>query len=292
MRVTEAIERFNTQLRADGRSPHTVAAYLRELGLFAGWIGREKRVETVTPADAAGFFTSDTALATATGEPRTTVSLNRLKSTIRVFFSYLYEAGHIDSNPARLVKSKPCQRRAPVTLSDSERRALLDTISKSNDPLAGRDFAIASLFLGTGIRLSSLAGLRAADINFKEGTIHITSKGGRTETVFINGALQRILSKHIRSHGIDGASSVFQTSGGKRLCARQIQYRISEWINKAGIEHRASVHTLRHTFATRLYEKTGDLRLVQRALGHRQVTTTEIYTRVSDRSLREAVRLI
>jgi integrase/recombinase XerC len=292
MRIYKAIESFKTQLRADGRSPHTVAAYMRELRLFMNWIGRVKNVEPITPGNIAEFFTSNTALVTMEGENRCTVSLNRLKTTMRAFFNYLYEAGIIDSNPARLVRSKPCQRKSPVTLSDSERRALLDAISKSHQPLAKRDFAIVSLLLGTGIRLSSLVGLDASDINFKEGTINITSKGGRTETVFINAGLRKILSSHFRTHGISGASPLFQTAAGNRLCARQVQYRISEWIKKAGITHQASVHTLRHTFATRLYRMTGDLRLVQRALGHRQVTTTEIYTHLCDQSLKKAIRLI
>jgi integrase/recombinase XerC len=265
---------------------------LRELRLFNRWTGNGKKIEVIRPTDIAGFFTSDAALKAADGQPRTTVSVNRLKSTIRAFFNYLHEAGLIDSNPARLVKSKPCQRKTPATLSDSERRALLETVAKSTDQWAQRDFAIVSLLLGTGIRLASLVGLNVSDIDVKEGTIVITAKGGRTDTVFVNAPLRRILSSHVKAHGIGGASPLFQTSNGNRLCARQVQYRISEWIRAAGITHRASVHTLRHTFATRLYRMTGDLRLVQRALGHRQVTTTEIYTHLSDDSLKKAIRCI
>ena len=292
MRLIRTVAQFQTQLRADGKSPHTVAAYMRELRFFIRWIGSEKRIETIKPADVAGFFTSTTATITAGGKPRTIVSTNRLKSTIRAFFTYLHRAGYIADNPTRLVKSKLCQRKPPIPLSDSDRRALLDTISKSPEQLARRDYVIVSLFLGTGIRLASLVGIDASDVNFKEGTINITSKGGRTEIVFVNAALRRILSSHIKAHGISGASPLFQTSSGKRLCARQIQYRISEWIKKAGVEHKASVHTLRHTFATRLYNRTRNIRLVQRALGHRQVTTTEIYTHLSDQSLKRAIRFI
>jgi integrase/recombinase XerC len=292
MRLNKTVAQFETQLRADGKSPHTVAAYMRELRFFTRWIGGEKRIETIKPADVAGFFTSPTAIMTASDKPRTIVSTNRLKSTVRAFFTYLHRAGYIADNPARLVKSKLCQRKPLVLLSNSDRRALIDTISKSPEQLARRDYVIVSLFLGTGIRLASLVGLDAADIDFKEDTINITSKGGRTEIVFVNAALRGILSSHIKAHGISGASPLFQTAGGKRLCARQIQYRISEWIKKAGVEHKASVHTLRHTFATRLYDRTGNIRLVQRALGHRQVTTTEIYTHLSDQSLKRAIRFI
>jgi integrase/recombinase XerC len=83
--------------------------------------------------------------------------------------------------------------------------------------------------------------------------------------------------------------SVFQSKSGRHLGARQIQLKFARWLVQAGITRPFSIHSLRHTFATRLYQRTGDLYLVQRALGHRQITTTEVYARVSDDSLREAV---
>ena len=82
---------------------------------------------------------------------------------------------------------------------------------------------------------------------------------------------------------------LIRSKSGKRFGGRQIQLNFARWIKQAGITRPFSVHSLRHTFATRLYQKTGDLYLVQRALGHRQITTTEIYARVSDDALRRAV---
>ena len=82
---------------------------------------------------------------------------------------------------------------------------------------------------------------------------------------------------------------LFQGQSGLRLGARQIQLRFAQLLEDAGIERQVSIHSLRHTFATRLYEKTGDLHLVQKALGHRQITTTEVYARVSDGALRRAI---
>ena len=82
---------------------------------------------------------------------------------------------------------------------------------------------------------------------------------------------------------------LFRNQSGRRLGARAIQLKFARWVQDAGIDRPVSVHSLHHTFATPLYEKTGDLYLVQRALGHRQITTTEIYARVSDEALRRAV---
>ena len=85
------------------------------------------------------------------------------------------------------------------------------------------------------------------------------------------------------------ATPLFRGRSGRRLGARAIQLKFARWVKEAGIDRPVSVHSLRHTFAIRLYEKTGDLYLVQRALGHRNITTTEIYARVSDEALRRAV---
>ena len=82
---------------------------------------------------------------------------------------------------------------------------------------------------------------------------------------------------------------LFPSSRGDRIGPRQVELRLAHWLRQAGIARRCTVHTLRHTFASRLYEKTGNLRLIQRALGHRRVTTTEVYTRVTDCKLKQAI---
>jgi integrase/recombinase XerC len=89
----------------------------------------------------------------------------------------------------------------------------------------------------------------------------------------------------------DGANTpLFRGQSRKRFSAKQIQLRFARWFREAKIDRQISLHSLRHTFATRLYEKTADLHLVQRAPGHRQITTTEVYARVRDGALREAIR--
>ena len=85
---------------------------------------------------------------------------------------------------------------------------------------------------------------------------------------------------------------VFRSKSGLRLGTRQIQLNFARWLVQAGITRPFSIHSLRHTFATRLYRRTGDLYLVQKALGHRQITTTEIYAQVSDEALRRAVSIV
>lgn len=282
MKLSTAIARFDTQLRADGRSQRTRQAYLRDLQKLWVWLGKDVLVTAIAPDSLACFL--------ADGDGRqAALTVNRTKTALRVFFRYLTDAGHVSDNPARLIRSTPTDRRVPGYLSADEARRLLDAIPCSDGPIAGRDHVMFSLFLGTGIRLGSLVALDVGHLNLAERTIAITAKGGREDTVFLNPQLCRLLARHINGNSAGDTASLFRSRHGSRLCARQVQLRLKHWAKAAGITKPISVHCLRHTFGTKLYSLTGDLRLVQRALGHRHISTTEIYARVEDKALRRAL---
>jgi integrase/recombinase XerC len=206
-----------------------------------------------------------------------------------VFFRFLTDAGYLSENPARLIRSTPTDRRVPSYLSIDEASRLLDAITNSDSALAKRDHTMFSLLLGTGMRLGSLVALNVGDVNLAERAITIKVKGGREETVFLNAHLCRLLNRYIKTPGTGDAIPLFCSGSGNRLGPRQIQLRLQHWLEVAGITRRLSVHSLRHAFAMRLFSKTGNLRLVQRALGHRHIATTEIYARVEDKALRKAI---
>ncbi len=216
------------------------------------------------------------------------VSLNRSKSALRSFFRFLTDAGHLRQNPARLVRSAPCYQKPPSCLSPEEAQRLLAAMRKDRTPIAQRDHLMFALMLGTGIRLGSLVGLSVGDVDLGSGTIRINGKGNVEQLVFLNGELKRLLKKHIGRR--DTVDPFFLSLHGDRIGSRQVQLRLECWLREAGITRHCTVHTLRHTFASRLYENTGDLRLVQRALGHRHITTTEVYTTVTNRAIARAVR--
>jgi integrase/recombinase XerC len=283
MKLSTAIKRFDTQLRADGKSERTRQAYLRDLAKLRCWLKADVRAATVTPDALARF------LADGNDEPKSALTVNRTKTALRVFFRFLNDAGYLSDNPARLIRSTPTDRRVPSYLSLDEARRLLDAISNSDSALATRDHAMFSLLLGTGIRLGSLVALNVGDVNLAEGTVTIKAKGGREDTVFLNTRLCKLLARYIKAANATDGTPLFRSRNGSRLGPRQVQLRLKHWLEVAGITKSLSVHSLRRTFASRLYSKTSDLHLVQRALGHRHITTTEIYVKVEDKALRKAL---
>ncbi len=288
MKLSTAIRRFDCQLRADGKSPHTRQVYLRDLALLARWLRRDVNISTITPDRLARFLTSRIFIHTTSGKPKATISINRSKSALRSFFRFLTDAGYLKANPARLIRSAPASQRPPRILTQKETRALLATIKKHKTPIAKRDHLMFALLLGTGIRLSSLVNLNVGDVDLGAATVRVNGKGNVERLVFLNGGLKRLLKNYV-APSADSRGPLLLSLRSRRVGVRQVELRLAYWLELAGITCRCSVHTLRHTFATRLYEKTNDLRLVQSALGHRRVTTTEIYTHTVDASLREAI---
>ncbi len=293
MKLMNAMIHFTRQPAANGCSVHTQKAYARDLAAFARWIGGNVQLSAIKPDDLARFFISDAVLETPDGLPRKPITINRTKSALRSFFAFCVESGWIRDNPARLIRSSPAAAKEPSTLVDNEIRRIRAVLAESNGQFAARDRLIFEILLGTGIRLGSLVGLNVGDIDLQTGTLHIRAKGGAQERVFLNPGLSAMLADYLDESPTEakrgGSVPLIRSKSGKRLGGRQIQLNFARWLKQAGIARPFSVHSLRHTFATRLYQKTGDLYLVQRALGHRQITTTEIYARVSDDALRRAV---
>ena len=296
MKLEAAITGFARQQAADGRSGHTRAAYARDLRAFACWLGRDSALSAITPDHLARFLMSDQVPVTPNGQPRSPLTINRTKSALRSFFGFCVESGWIRENPARLIRSSPAAAKEPSTLTEAEIRRLREGVASSTSPFAARDRLILELLLGTGIRLGSLVGLNVGDVDLQTGTLQIRAKGGAQERVFLNPGLSAMLAAYLRETAPEANSGpdvpLIRSKSGRRLGGRQIQLNFARWIRQAGIGRPMSVHSCRHTFATRLYQKTGDLYLVQRALGHRQITTTEIYARVNDERLRQSMGLV
>ena len=146
-----------------------------------------------------------------------------------------------------------------------------------------------SLLLQTGIRLGAMVGIKVRDVRLGERVLKTNGKGGTEQSIYLNSTIRRVLKPYLRVASLSPDSPLFPSRNGGHLGRRQVQLRFKHWLDRAGIKRHLTVHSTRHSFALNLYRQTGDLRLVQTALGHRHISTTEIYARVEDKALRRAL---
>ena len=292
--LTGATEAFCARLSAEGRSPATIAAYRRDLALVVRVAG-ELAPGIVCREVTVGFLDqvfSDRAVTESERDPRSAASLHRMKAAVRAFFAWASEAGVVGENPARSIRMHRLPRKLPVFLTTAEKKRLLKELKGRTDFSTLRDRAMIEVLLGTGIRLGELAALDMDDIDLDAKHLRVRAKGNVPQVKFIKTDLRTLLRRYLaerRRHGRPEMEALFLSNRDGRLCQRQIANRLAHWLRKAGIEKDLTPHGLRHTFATHLYGATNDLLVVQRALGHRDVSTTQIYTHLVDGQLEEAL---
>ena len=291
MHITDAIERYIVQLQADGRSHHTITQYRRHLCLLAAWwadVGHCGDVSALDHATIAQFLTSTQATTRPDGRPKMATAMNTLRSSVKVFGSYLHNSGHVLTDPGRMIRRARCGSAPPRTLSDDEERRLIETLKAADGFEAARDHAMIALMLATGIRLASALELDVLDVDLDRGELHLrTMKGDRPGVVYLGQEIREHLREYIALDGVDQV--VFPARHGGRMSRRHAQRRFEIWCERAGITQSASPHSLRHTFATRLYRKTGDVLLVKEALQHRSIASTLVYARTDEDRLRKAM---
>jgi site-specific recombinase XerD len=286
MNLQTAIRRFETQLQADGKSPRTTECYLWDLHRLEQDFGPDTPIRSITPHRLAQFVNSPGFACTPNGQPKKPVSVNRSKTALRSFFKFLVDSDYLSRDPARLVRYAKLQLLPARAMSKTDVDRLFATIRKQRDPIARRDELMFRLMLGTGIRVGSLVALNVEDIDLKTGTLRIQAKGSIEQTVYLNARLRRELASYIKTLG---SGALFRSGDVRRIGRRQVQMRFAHWRDRAGLGRGYSVHCLRHTFATRLYQQTHDLHLVREALGHAGVGTTQRYAVIDKESLRAAV---
>lgn len=282
-----ALQAFLLQLEADGRSPHTIAQYRRHCTAFATWLaatGASVDVANLTPAVLATFFADGAAKDSWRGGAKKAVSLNAMRTSIRCFTKHLHDAGLITTNPARLLRRARCAPPPPKALHADEQERLLAVLAAATGVEADRDRAMVELLLGTGIRIGSALALDVEDVNFAHSEITLRkTKNDRPATALLPASV----AEKLREFVVGRTGPVF-LAGAQRISTRHAQRRLAQWLAAAGIAGR-SAHTLRHTFATTLLGRTGDLRLVQAAMNHASVTSTVIYAQADKARLRAAV---
>lgn len=279
-----SIELFIDYLSIErGLSPNTLQAYRRDLCQFRDWLKKE-------------FLQVDSALignylATLREKGNKSRTLNRKLSVVRMFYKFLYTEGKIDHNPVEGVSSPRLGRKIPSFLSEKEVEALLEA-SSVDEQYGSRDRAILEVVYGAGLRISELVNLNLTDLNLKGGWVKVLGKGSKERIVPLGREACRWVRIYLRKRRIETTDklSLFCNRYGKRL-SRQACWKITKKSSqKAGITKKISPHTLRHSFATHLLSRDADLRFVQELLGHTNISTTQIYTHITQERLKKVYK--
>ncbi len=224
-------------------------------------------------------------------------TIARKVSTIRVFFNYMCQKEKaIEINPAQNLETPKLDKRQPkyLTLEDSQK--LLAVTADESNRNSRRDFAIITLFLNCGMRLSELVGINIKDIQFDECKMTVIGKGNKERTIYLNKACMKAINEYleVRPHDrikYEDKDALFLSERLERISRRTVQYIVEKELKRAGLDiNKYSVHKLRHTAATLMYQYGDvDIRALQELLGHESISTTEIYTHVSNKQVQDAV---
>ena len=223
---------------------------------------------------------------------------SRKLSAIKGFFKYLtVKRSMLDENPAANIESPKREKRLPKYLSLEESLLLLSAVkSDANSPSRVRDYAVLTLFLNCGMRVSELVGINMNDIDRHLRSLTVTGKGNKQRIIYLNSACQEALSEYIsertsEKHIKANTPALFISNREKRISVKTVQWMVYKYLDMAGLESKHySVHKLRHTAATLMYQSGSvDVRVLKDILGHEQLNTTQIYTHVSNRSMEEAM---
>lgn len=221
-------------------------------------------------------------------------------STIRIFFQYLCQDASakflLEHNPTLNLKTPKKDKRLPKYLSLEDSEKLLTVASNTNDRNSERDFAIITLFLNCGIRLSELVGINIKSIDFSENKMNVIGKGNKERAIYLNKSCINAINSYISvrpqtSIKKGSEDALFLSERLERISNRTVQHIVKQELQKAGLDtNKYSVHKLRHTAATLMYKYGNvDIRALQELLGHESISTTEIYTHVDNEQIRHAV---
>jgi len=272
-------------------SPYTVRNYNKAVAEFLDFLGAEN-VVTLDDVDrhllrryVAGLLDGEW------GKPKGKASVAGRLSALRSFYRYLIQEDLAAYNPVTTVSLPKQPKRLPDFLSSDEVKLLLDAPDTST-PQGQRDRAILELLYASGLRVSEIVGLDVGNVNLETRDIRVWGKGSKERMVLMGMPAASALDLYLRYGrmqlmGKSRTEALFLSRDGKRLSERTIQMAISGYAIKAGLDKKVHPHMLRHSFATHLLDGGADLRVVQELLGHVNLTSTQIYTHVTQSQARK-----
>lgn len=284
--LEKEINHFITYLRLEKRYPlTTLNSYQRDLMTYALYI-KENHLSytTITKEEIRAY------LKFLDGMKYAKSSISRQLSSLRSFNSYLIREEKLKSNPFKSIRNPKREKKLPNFLQPDELNQIFDTIDCKTD-LGVRNRLIMELLYATGIRLSELTNIKVTDIDFSSKEIRIKGKGNKERIVFFGEYASKYLHlylKESRKKLLKKNSTEFLllNNRGERLTNRGVEQIVDKIVVNAALKHHISPHVLRHTFATDLLNNGADLKSVQELLGHSSLSTTQIYTHITNERLR------
>ncbi|NOS99241.1 MAG: tyrosine recombinase XerC [Phycisphaerales bacterium] len=302
-------------------SPHTAKCYGADLTQFCAYIASESRASASASAGLGGSSFGapgaggGTAVMVDTDLKRKLLSLTaddikaflvflggqnysksttaRKLATLRSFYKFCVRRNYMQTNPLSSIRMPKQDKRLPKFLTVDEVNRLLRT-PEDNTLLGARDRAMLEVLYSTGIRVSELVDLNAGDVDTQAQVIRIRGKGKKQRATPIGptalSAIARYLDLRradVRSASFD-QQALFVNKHGQRLSTRSVRRKLDKYLATAGLDPTISPHTLRHSFATHMLDKGADLRSVQELLGHQSISTTQIYTHLTAKRLKQS----
>lgn len=287
------IDRFIRHLAVEkGLSENYQLSVRRSLETFAAWLAKEHSLTAVAAVELKHLTDY---LAHRRLRDRLAASSLRIHLiALKIFFRHLAAAGKVPVDFAERIDSPKPGKPLPETLNQPAVARLLESIDDVR-PLARRDRAMLELLYASGLRVSELTGARLENLFLAEGAIRVTGKGSKTRIVPVGAAAREAITAYLEGErpalvSRHSGSEIFLSQHGKKLSTTRIWQIVKERAKLAGIESNVYPHLLRHSFATHLLGNGADLRVIQELLGHADIATTQIYTHVDQKHLRDVHR--
>lgn len=274
---------FETYLVAQKKaSANTVASYMRDITQFLDYLGSDD--QSVLEASQTCV---ESYLQHLMERGKSAATVTRALASLKCLYCWLQQSGQCDCNPAKEVKTKKVERKLPQILTSEEVELLLEQ-PRCIDMKGYRDHAMLELLYATGIRVSELISLNIKDVNLSASFISCSGRGKSRIIPLYHGAVKALSDyiKNVRPNLVaEGENALFVNMNGERMSRQGFWKLIKHYQEKAGIKTEITPHTLRHSFAAHLLQNGADLRSIQQMMGHADISSTQIYTKLINQHL-------
>lgn len=284
--ISKDIDSFLKYLSNEKRYPeNTIISYSNDLKRYSNFIERKKiNYITISKNEIRSFLKELDNLKLSKN------SISRTLSSLRNFYTYLIIKGKTSTNQFKLIKNPKKEKKLPNFLQPTEMAQILESL-KTETPLEKRNRLIIELLYATGIRVSELVNITLNDIDSQSNEIKVTGKGSKDRIVYFGEYAHKYLKDYLNEARPTlctkkSSANLFLNKDGGNLTVRSIENIVNKVVDEAALKHKISPHVLRHTFATDMLNNGADLKSVQELLGHSSLSTTQIYTHVTNERLR------